>query len=343
MSSAILSIKERHQLLKRHKRERDRRVADRIKDVLWRDDGWSYRQIAEALFLTEEGVRKQLKDYEERGKLSTDNGGSTSQLNEHQTLELVAHLQGQLYMKAGDICESVANTLRVRYSVSGMTDWLKRHGFTFHQPAPVPAKANAEEQQAFVAHYETLKRTMDEDDHIVFIDGVHPTHQVRFTKGWIKKGVRKLLPTNGSQKRMNIMGALNLAEMKVHHQEFLTINAETIINFLTYLTEVMPHGMINVILDRARYHTCPEVMEWIATQPRLRLHFLPRYSPNLNAIERLWKIMHEHTTNNQYHAHFKQFTEKITEFFEVTFPNNALQWTDRLTDNFQIIGTPTHA
>ena len=60
-------------------------------------------------------------------------------------------------MKASDIGEHVYQTFRIRYSVSGMTDWLKRHGFTFHQPSPVPAKANAEAQQAFVAEYETLK------------------------------------------------------------------------------------------------------------------------------------------------------------------------------------------
>ena len=68
MSSAFLSDAERQDLLFRHKCERDRRVADRIKVVILRDDGWSYRSIAEALLLSEEGVRKQLKDYEERRK-----------------------------------------------------------------------------------------------------------------------------------------------------------------------------------------------------------------------------------------------------------------------------------
>ena len=62
-------------------------------------------------------MRKQLKDYEERGKLTTDNGGSASYLDEHQTVELKAHLEDQLYMKAEDICESAANMFRVRYSI----------------------------------------------------------------------------------------------------------------------------------------------------------------------------------------------------------------------------------
>jgi transposase len=65
-----------------------------------------------------------------------------------------------------------------------------------------------------------------------------------------------------------------------------------------------------------------------------KLHFLPAYSPNLNTIERVWKIMHEHTVNNAYAPTFKTFTEKIRCFFTYTFPKNASLWVSRLTDNF---------
>jgi hypothetical protein len=54
----ILSADERKDLLARHKRERDRRVADRIKAVLLPDDGMSYSEIARVLFLSDEGVRR---------------------------------------------------------------------------------------------------------------------------------------------------------------------------------------------------------------------------------------------------------------------------------------------
>jgi transposase len=39
------------------------------------------------------------------------------------------------------------------------------------------------------------------------------------------------------------------------------------------------------------------VLEWVAKSPRIQLHPLPAYSPNLNAIEPAWKIMH--TVNKQ--------------------------------------------
>lgn len=125
--------------------------------------------------------------------------------------------------------------------------------------------------------------------------------------------------------------------MTLHRQEFVTLNADAVIAFLTYLLAMMPRGTVHVILDRGRYQYCEAVWAFADQNPRLKLHYLPPYSPNLNAIEPAWKIMHEHTTQNAYHPTFKAFTEKIRSFFDLTFPQNARKWTDRLTDNFRII------
>ena len=61
----------------------------------------------------------------------------------------------------------------------------------FLKPCGVPAKADAVSQERFIDEYEKLKRHLPDEDHIVFMDGVHPTHAVRFTRGWIKKRERK--------------------------------------------------------------------------------------------------------------------------------------------------------
>ncbi len=338
MSGVILSPEDRDRLLKQHKHERDGRVKDRIKAVLLRDDDWTLEAIAEALFISHEGVRQHLQDYESSGKLKPESGGSSGFMSEEHTAKLLLHLDGQLYVKVSAICAYVQQKYKIRYSVRGMTDWLKRHDFTFHQPCGVPAKADAGAQQAFVEHYENLKKKLGNDDQIVFMDGVHPSHAVRFMRGWIRKGVRKEIPTNASQKRLNILGALNLEAMTLHSAEYDTLNADAVIAFLTFLLAAMPKGILHIILDRGRYQNCVAVWEFAAVNPRLRLHYLPPYSPNINAIEPAWKIMHEHTTNNVCHATFKQFTEAIRGFFNVTFPKNALAWTDRLTDNFRILG-----
>jgi transposase len=340
----ILTAEERQQLLVRHKGERDGRIKDRIEAVLLRDDGMSYGEIARVLFLTDEGVRQQVADYLQRnGKLEPENGGSTARLTAAQADQLETHLNKKIYVRTGDIAAYVRATFGVTYSVSGMTKWLKQHGFTYHKPVGVPAKADGDAQAAWIAWYEKFKTSLQANEKILFLDGVHPTHAVRFACGWIKKGLRKEIPTNGSQKRLNILGALDLEAMAIHTRDFDTIDAAAIIAFLTYLLARLPHHLLHIVLDRARYHTCAAVLEWVAQNPRIRLHYLPAYSPNLNAIEPAWKIMHENTVNNVYSPTFKIFTETICRFFGEVFPKNAPLWVDRLTDNFRPRYSPLHA
>jgi transposase len=74
-----------------HRKEKDRRVADRIKAVLLSHKGWSYRQISEALFLDEETISKQVSEYREEKKLRIVTGGSESKLSSTQIKDLKLH------------------------------------------------------------------------------------------------------------------------------------------------------------------------------------------------------------------------------------------------------------
>jgi len=338
--SNFLSPQIRSELLLRHKNERDKRVCDRIKVILLRDEGWAYEEIAHALLLSHEGIRKQVEDYLERNKLKPENGGSETMLNELQTNELATHLEQNTYIKVKEIVDYVKTAYDVKYSISGMTNWLKSQNFSYHKPAVVPAKANKERQKQWLEAYNKMRNHLPEEDHIVFFDGVHPSHEVRVVRGWIKKGQRKEIPTNGGQRRINIIGALNLETMSLFTKEYDTINAGSTTDFFDYLQKSIPTVFINIVLDQARYNTCNVVKDYASNNPRIKLHYLPPYSPNLNAIEPCWKIMHEHVTNNQYYAHFKDFTEAIHKFFNTTFSEYASQWVDRLTDNFRILHSP---
>lgn len=109
--------------------------------------------------MTEEGVRQHLLDYVASGKLKPENGGSSGFLNAAQTSELLSHLDTHLYVKASEIVAHVHKTYGVRYSVRGMTDWIKSHGFSFHQPCGTPAKADAEAQKPLSRSMRTSRKS----------------------------------------------------------------------------------------------------------------------------------------------------------------------------------------
>ncbi|MEZ8648264.1 transposase, partial [Vibrio splendidus] len=69
----------------------------------------------------------------------------------------------------------------------------------------------------------------------------------------------------------------------------------------------------------------------------IELHYLPPYSPNLNPIERLWKVMNEHARNNVYFKNKADFRAAVEQFFEETLPKIAGSLVSRINDNFQVL------
>ena len=146
----FLDESERIRLLEQHKKERDKRVCDRIKAVLLYDKGWTYERIAEALLISHEAIRQHVLDYEANRKLSSQNGGSSSKLNVFQKRMLIEHLRDRTYMKAKDIAAFVLEEFGIAYTASGITQWLKENGFSYKKPAVVPGKANQEAQEKWI-------------------------------------------------------------------------------------------------------------------------------------------------------------------------------------------------
>lgn len=215
----FLSLEERCRLRSEHKRERDKRVCDRIKAVLLYDEGWTYEQIAHVLLLTHEAIRQHLIDYPNARKLKPQSGGSVENLSDEQSKLLEKHLQEHTYLYVKDVVLYVKSVYNVIYTVSGMHRWLKRHHFFYKKPALVPGKANEEQQRQWIASYEQLKSNLSSDETICFMDGVHPTHNTQLAYGWIKKGERKEVCTNSGRKRINLSGAIDMISKKLHIQE----------------------------------------------------------------------------------------------------------------------------
>jgi len=333
----FLSTSSRNELICRHRKEQTRRIADRIKAVLLSDEGWTYRKISSVLLLDEQTVSRHVEEYVLQQKLTIDSGGSTGKLDESQTSELIAHLETTTYFKVMYICHYVEKQYTVSYSPSGMTFWLHHNGFSYKQPKKTPAKADPAKQEEFIDKYNDLLNCTPEDEPILFGDGIHPTMATKVTSGWIRTGVDKPIATTASRTRINLMGAINLETMKVTLDQYETLDSHSIVEYLDLLKrQYLKSPKIHLILDRGPYNTSA-ITKVAAKNRDIVLHYLPTYSPNLNPIERLWKIMNEHVRNNVVFKSAKKFRQKIMLFFKVTWPKIASSMVDRINDNFQCI------
>ncbi|GAB0632695.1 hypothetical protein DZ11F45_46140 [Escherichia coli] len=294
--------------------------------------------IAQALRLHQTTIDHHISEFLNKGKLKPENGGSDSKLSAEQTAFLISQLSDNLFHHTRDVIAFVTRTWNIIFSIPGMNKWLHRNGFTYKKPSGVPHKLSEEKQRQFIEYYKELKITVG-DEPILFIDGVHPTQATKISYGWIRKGQKKAVKTTGSRTRLNIMGALNLKALTSPLIcEYKTINEYNVSLFFNEIRKVYPdyNQKIHVILDGAGYHRSQLVKDW-AEVVNIRLHYLPPYSPNLNPIERMWKLMNEHARNNRYFSSTREFREAISVFFNQTLPDIADSLTSRINDHFQVL------
>jgi len=122
-----------------------------------------------------------------------------------------------------------------------------------------------------------------------------------------------------TRRSVGYFGAVRLRDGKyVFRREEEKFNAMTFLAFLKQLRLVSSHSgrRVVVIIDNARYHHATLHKEYRdQNRDRFSLEFLPPYSPELNPIERLWKLIRRLATHNQYFQTLTDIVEAVERIF----------------------------
>lgn len=123
-----------------------------------------------------------------------------------------------------------------------------------------------------------------------------------------------------TRKCVGYFGAVRLRDGKlVYRRETTRFNAETCFHFLWHLWKVSSRSgrRVIVISDNARYHHATLHKEWRkAAEHWFRLEYLPPYSPDLNPIERVWKLTRRLATHNRYFPAIEDVITAVEHTFE---------------------------
>jgi len=163
---------------------------------------------------------------------------------------------------------------------------------------------------------------------------LHPT----LTKVWTFKGVRPCVPAAGTNERRCIYGALNYATGQSHYMVHPRKNAVQFADFLRQLLEANRGRRLVLVLDNARYHTTPQILDLLAEhEEHAFILWLPTYSPELNAIEGLWGYLKRSALNNYFFGDAESLEAAIHEAFGVLqqHPQTALSLAYRTGQNLR--------
>jgi transposase len=319
------------------------RVTRRANALVLLDDGMSCQQVARVLLFDDDTIRGWYELFEQSGfdgLTRFDMGGSSGKMSADQAEALKIWVTTTLPRSTRQVGAWIAKEFGLVYeSRSGLIALLHRLGLEYHKPEVISRKLDEKTQKAFIASYENTLNSMGDDEVVVFVDAVHPTHAARPVGCWAPKDQKVAIEQTSGRERINVHGAINLESGQTRMLEAETIDAISTIRLLESLEALYPLMVcIHVFLDNARYHHAKLVSEWLSRPGcRIELHFLPTYCPHLNPIERLWGAMHKNVTHNKCYETCAQFAEAALDFLRDQVPKRWAELSDSVTDNFRII------
>jgi len=331
---------ERVQLERLARTTDDAKTAIRIRVILALGDGWSIKDVARLFLLDEDTVTKWRNKYRKRRLfsdwLATAASGYSGKLTGEQENMVEQYVSNGLVTDCQQVVTFIHGRYGIDYTVNGVTKLLHRLGFVYKQTTLVPGKLDEAAQAAWLKGYEKLRDKLPGNEVILFGDGVHPSHNVHAAKVWVKKGQQKLVPTNTGRKRLNINGVLNIEDMSTVAHFAKTLNATTTMELFDKVQAAYPDkATIHLVVDNARYYKNKELQTYLRKRKcRIKICWLPPYSPNLNFIERLWHFLKKYIIGTKRRQTFKEFEADVGAFFD-----NFKDYETRLR---QFIGTELH-
>lgn len=316
-----LNSREEQDLVKLHKSQKRKRHADRIKTILLLNKGFTQKEVSEILLLDENSVNKYKNKYLNRKDETSwfqDNYVSyIGKLSYTEISRVLTYCDNFKTSNKAEIKNFIEQSFGVEYKPSGLQKLFNRIGLSFKQLHRLPGKVNIDKQKDFIKGFDLLLSKLTNDETVVFIDAVHPLHNSNCSKIWSRIGQMRWINSNTGRDRININGSYNPLNQDVIYRIDDTINANSTIKLLEQISDKYRDlTTVYVFGDNARANKNKTLIEWLKSQKRIKMRYLPPYSPNLNPIERLWKFMRKNVINTKYYPEFIEFKKATIDFFE---------------------------
>ena len=332
-----LSKTEREKLVNLHREMDHKKTADRIKAIILLDLGYERSEIEKILLIDRDTINKQVNKYKSGGveKLIRDNyKPNVCRLSDEQLAELRASLNESLFITAQEVCVHVKKKYGISYRAESMVKLLHRIGFVYKKTKGEPAKADVEQQVEFVKKYKKIRKSLGKQEKIYFLDAMHPVHNSTPDYAWIEKGEERSIKTVSGRNRLNINGLYSPCDHETIIRSANSINAQSTLALLKEVSRKHPKlTRIYIIHDNARCNHARWLKERLPK--KYTMVALPPYSPNLNLIERLWKMFRKDVMSNRYHASFLDFTKATKTYFRKMFTQKS-RLKSLMAENFHI-------
>ena len=224
-------------------------------------------------------------------------------------------------------CEAVSVVLREDYRVPVGREtvrlWLRAAGLVWRRPRPV-IRPKDPDREAKLQALRALLHGLPADETAVFMDEVDVNLNPKVGCQWMKRGEQAAVETPGTNEKRYLAGSIHWRTGRVFLTEGKPKEGRSAALFLRHLDDLRRafrhYRVIHIVCDNAGTHTAERskavrayLGEW---EERVKIHYLPKYAPDTNPIERVWWRLHEAVTRNHRCQSMDELLDLTFDWFE---------------------------
>jgi putative transposase len=309
--SITLRPDERKTLLDYYRAHPDPSVRLRTHIILLLADGYSWSLLTAVLFCSTATVARWKKRFQRDrvpGLLGLPRGAA-SRWGDHWRAVVVEWVLSKRprdfgFLRSRWCCATVALLLgrlhQLSVSPETVRRWLHREQVVWRRPRPVLQREDPD-KEAILQGLRDLLLNLPEDETVVFQDEVDINLNPKIGSMWMRRGRQAEVVTPGDNVKSYLAGSLHWRTGTLITTAGPKRDGQLFVRHLHELRRrLRRYRKIHVICDNAKFHhNCWAVWEFCYRYgDRVVLHFLPKYAPECNPVERVWWVLHEQITRN---------------------------------------------
>jgi transposase len=190
----------------------------------------------------------------------------------------------------------------VTLSKQTMMRRLHEAGLTYQKPEREYFELSEEERQEWI-HTEVpkIRRAVKKYHAILYFqDEANISLTALLAKTWAPCGKTPKQRVTGKRGGVSAMSAITSRGRLIFRLHDKRIASDEVIDFLAQMLRHHPCRNLVVVMDQAPPHTSKKTSTFIASQPRLHVFHLPKYSPDWNPDEKVWNhLKHQELKGHQ--------------------------------------------